>query len=101
MPLFAGALDIMEPPHRPRPAEWVKATIRVSREDSSDFATKDVRLAFDPPAAGLKSVERAAVRMSDWTWQADGIDIPRPGIWTVCVIIATDGAQTIVLDAPT
>ncbi len=84
----------------PGRAGTVKATIRISREDFTDFAAKDVRLALDPPTAGLKAVERATVRMADGTWQADTIALPQPGIWTVRVIIVPKAGQPIMLDAP-
>jgi len=78
----------------------VKATIRVSREDFSDFAAKEVRLALDPPGAGLKTVERSTVRMADGTWQADDIALAKPGVWTARVIVVPDAGAPIVLDAP-
>jgi putative copper resistance protein D len=89
--------DVTINPGRAGPA---KVTIRVFRDDSSDFVAKDVRLALDPPAAGLKSVERATIRMPDGSWQADDIDIPQAGIWTVRVTIAPETGQLVVLDAP-
>ena len=59
-----------------------------------------MRLALDPPAAGAKSVERAAVRMPDGTWTVDGLEIGQPGIWTVRVIVTSEAGKPIVLDAP-
>jgi len=59
-----------------------------------------VRLALDPPTAAGKSIERAAVRRPDGTWQLDRIDIEQAGIWTVRVIIVPASGQPLVLDAP-
>jgi len=78
----------------------VKATIRVLREDFSQFAAKAVQLTLDPPVAGLAAISRIAVHMPDGSWQIDGMDIPQRGIWTVRVTITADGGPPIVLDAP-
>ena len=84
-------------PGRAGPA---KATIRVSREDLTDFAVKEVRLALDPPRAGMASIERTALRKPDGTWQVDRIDIGQPGIWIVRVIVVPASGPPLVLDAP-
>jgi putative copper export protein len=75
-------------------------TIRVSREDSAEFAVREVKLALDPPVAGSKPLERAAVRMADGTWQATDVDIPQPGSWTVRLTITPVVGQPILLGAP-
>ena len=84
----------------PRRAGPAKVTISVLREDFSVFAAKDVRLAIDPPGAGLKTVERSAVRRPDGTWVVDRLEIEQPGIWTVRVIVTSEVGKQIVLDAP-
>jgi putative copper resistance protein D len=78
----------------------VRATIHVLREDFTELAAKAVSLALDPPASGEKSVARATVRKADGTWQADGINIPQSGIWTVRVTVTPESGEPIVLDAP-
>ena len=78
----------------------VNATIRIAREDSSEFAVKQVTLALDPPAASVKSVEHAAMRRPDGTWRVDGLEIRQPGIWTARVIVIPESGPPIVLDAP-
>lgn len=88
--------DVTIAPGRAGP---VAVTIRVSREDSAEFAIKDVRLALDPPTAGQSS-ERAAIRRSDGAWQVDRIDIEQAGIWTVRVIVVPASGPPLVLDAP-
>lgn len=93
----AAMADVTIDPGR---AGTVKATIRVSREDFSDFAAKEVGLALDPPGAGIKTVERATLRMPDGTWQADNIALPKPGVWTARVIVVPETGIPIVLDAP-
>jgi putative copper resistance protein D len=75
------------------------ATVRVLREDFSEFPAKSVELVLDPPAAGPK-IARAAAHLPDGTWQVNALDLPQSGIWTVRVIIPTDGGAPIVLDAP-
>jgi putative copper resistance protein D len=84
----------------PGRAGTVKATIRVSREDFTAFAAKEIRLTLDPPAAGGKSVARAARRMPDGTWTVDRLEIEQPGIWALRVIVTPEAGKAIVLDAP-
>jgi uncharacterized membrane protein len=84
----------------PGRAGLTKVTIRVLREDFADFAIKEVRLALEPPTAGLKTVERAAVHMPDGSWTIDRLEIGRPGIWTVRVIVTPAAGKSIMLDAP-
>lgn len=74
--------------------------IRVLREDSTEFPTNDVRLAFDPPAPGPQPVNRTAARQPDGTWRVNGINIGQPGNWTVRVIVGRKNEKPIVLDAP-
>jgi putative copper resistance protein D len=76
-----------------------KATIRVSREDFSEFPAKSIELTLDPPTAGAK-IARAAAHLPDGTWQVNALDLSQPGVWTVRVIIPTGGSAPIVLDAP-
>jgi len=76
------------------------ATIRVMREDFTEFPARDVRLALDPPGASGNPIERAAVHQSDGRWRAAGIDFSQDGIWTVRVIVTQVTGSVIVLDAP-
>jgi hypothetical protein len=85
------------PPGRAGP---VAVAIRVSREDSANFAVKEARLTLDPPNAAGKSIERAAICRPDRTWQVDRIDIEQAGIWTVRVIVVPASGPPLVLDAP-
>jgi copper resistance protein D len=75
-------------------------TIRVSREDFTTFAAKDVRLVLDPPGAPDKSLELGTTRQPDGTWAVSDVALPQPGIWTVRVTIIAQSGETIVLDAP-
>jgi putative copper resistance protein D len=84
----------------PGRAGTVKVTIRVSREDFSDFAAKEVRLSLDPPGGNQKTVERVALRMPDGTWTTDRLEIGQAGIWTLRVIVTSGAGKPIVLDAP-
>ena len=76
-----------------------KATIRLLREDFSEFPAKSVELGLDPPAAGV-TIARAAAHLPDGTWQVNALELPQPGVWTVRVTIPTEGGAPIVLDAP-
>jgi copper resistance protein D len=84
----------------PGRAGWARITIRVEREDFTEFPVKDVRLALDPPVASLKPLERAAEHMADGTWMVDRLEIAQSGIWTVRVIVVSGAGKSIVLDAP-
>ncbi|HET8972011.1 MAG TPA: copper homeostasis membrane protein CopD [Pseudolabrys sp.] len=75
-------------------------TIRVSREDFTTFAAKDVRVVLDPPAASGDSLDRDAKRQPDGTWTINDITLAPPGIWTIRVIVIAQSGETIVLDAP-
>jgi putative copper resistance protein D len=75
-------------------------TIRVSREDFTTFAAKDVRVVLDPPAASGDSLDRDTKRQPDGTWTINDITLAPPGIWTVRVIVIAQSEETIVLDAP-
>jgi putative copper resistance protein D len=75
-------------------------TIRVSREDFTTFAARDVRVVLDPPAASGDSLDRDAKRQPDGTWTINDITLAPPGIWTIRVIVIAQSGETIVLDAP-
>ena len=75
-------------------------TIRVSREDFTTFAAKDVRFALEPPAASGNSLDRSAKQQPDGTWTVNDIALAQPGIWTIRVVITAQSGETIVLDAP-
>src|SRR5262249_33835805 len=78
-------------------------TIRVSREDFTTFAAKDVRLALDPPPAlgnPADSVSSIARQQPDGTWAVSDVALSQPGIWIVRVIVIAQSGETIVLDAP-
>ena len=85
----------------PGRAGRVRVSIRLSREDSSNFAASGVSLVLTPQAAaGALPISRVATRSTDDTWEVDGLEIGQPGIWTVAVTVRTGSGQPIVLDAP-
>jgi hypothetical protein len=84
----------------PGRAGRVDVTVRVSREDFSQFAAKDVRLTLEPPKPGTQSAEELMTEQADGTWQANGIELSQAGIWTVRVRVTTGRGKSIVLDAP-
>jgi copper resistance protein D len=75
-----------------------KVTVRVSRENFTEFPAKEVRLALDPP--GGKDEEQAALRLPDGTWVIEGLEIRQPGIWTARVVVTSESGKPIMLDAP-
>jgi putative copper resistance protein D len=87
----------------PGRAGRVDVTIRVSREDFTTFAAKDVHLVLDPPAAAgnqLNSFDHNAKQQPNGAWIVTDVALAQPGIWTVRVIVITQLGETIVLDAP-
>ena len=74
--------------------------IRVSREDLSPYAAKDVRLALDPPGGSGQTIERTAVEQPDGTWWVNDVTIPSPGIWMVRVLVQPSQGDAVLLDAP-
>jgi putative copper resistance protein D len=75
-------------------------TIRVSREDFSNYPTKDVRLELDPPTAGLPTVRRTAIEQPDGRWMVNDLTLSPSGIWATRVIVRPPVGDPIVLDAP-
>jgi putative copper resistance protein D len=75
------------------------ALIRILREDFSEFPARSVELTLDPPSGGRRAT-RVAAHLPDGTWQVNGLDLSRSGVWTVRVIVPTEGGTAIVLDAP-
>jgi putative copper resistance protein D len=90
-------VDVTIDPGRPSIAT---ASIRVMREDMSEFPARDVTLALEPPLPGPQPPIRAAVPRPDGTWQVPGIKIGQSGNWTVRVTIDKGSAKPIVLDGP-
>jgi hypothetical protein len=67
----------------------------------SILPAKSIKVVLTPrEPAGAPSITRSATRQPDRTWKAAGLEIRQPGVWTVRVIVATDGGAPIVLDAP-
>ncbi len=89
--------DVSIDPGRPGPAN---ASIRVLREDLSEFPASDLNLTLAPPSADAQLLTRAAARQSDGTWQVNGLNIGQPGNWTVQITIGRQSKLPIVLDAP-
>jgi len=76
------------------------ATIRLSREDSSDYPARDVKLAIESREAGAQLLERTAEQTPDGTWQIENVQIPRAGVWILRLTISAAAGAPVVLDAP-
>ncbi len=76
------------------------ATIRVAREDGSEFAAKDVRLALAPPKATAASIDLPAIRQPDGSWVVQRLELRQAGNWTVRVTVTPESGVPFVLDAP-
>jgi putative copper resistance protein D len=75
------------------------ATIRVLRDDFSEYPAKDVQLGLESSASGSKFL-RSAAHLPDGTWQVNAVDLTQAGVWTVRVTITPEVGAPIVLDAP-
>jgi putative copper resistance protein D len=75
------------------------ATIRILREDFSEFPAKDVQLVLEAPDTGPK-IARSAAHLPDGTWQVNGLNLFHGGIWTVRLTISPQAGPPVVLDAP-
>lgn len=89
--------DVTIDPGRAGPAN---VTIRVLREDLTQYPAQSVQLALDPPTGKPQQVARTAAHMPDGSWQVNAIGLAQGGIWTVRVIITGEHGEPIVLDAP-
>lgn len=85
-----------------RPGQFGKstATIRLWREDSSDYYARGVILGLEPRDGGFPATEWKTVSTPDGTWQAEAIDIPRGGVWILRLTITPSRGTPVVLDAP-
>ena len=75
------------------------ATIRVLREDFSEYPAKDVQLALEASDSGARFLRNAA-HLPDGTWQVNAVDLTHAGVWTVRVTVTPEVGAPIVLDAP-
>ncbi|HEY5305534.1 MAG TPA: copper homeostasis membrane protein CopD [Pseudolabrys sp.] len=75
------------------------ATIRVLRDDFSEYPAKDVQLALEASDSGAKFLRNAA-HLPDGTWQVNAVDLTQAGVWTVRVTVTPQAGAPIVLDAP-
>ena len=63
----------------PGRAGQVNATIRVLREDLTQYPAKAVTLALDPPGSNLHPIARVAAHLPDGSWQVDAIELSQGG----------------------
>jgi putative copper resistance protein D len=83
----------------PGRAGTANATIRILREDFSEFPAKDVQFALEAPNDGSKIV-RSAAHLPDGTWQMNALNLFQSGVWTVRVTISPQAGPLVMLDAP-
>jgi len=89
--------DVTITPGRPGP---VDIRIHLSNEDFTAYAARAVHVEMRPPEADAPRVAFDAKSASDAVWEAGGISIPRPGIWTIVITISPPQGAIAVLDAP-
>jgi putative copper resistance protein D len=92
-----GMADVTILPGR---AGRARATIRLADEDFNPLKAKAVTLSLAPPATKSATLTRAAISDPDDNWDVGGIELPRPGNWTVTVDVTLGGGKHLLLDAP-
>src|SRR5262249_499906 len=81
---------------RPGHAGTSRAFIRLWNEDFAPLPAQRLTLTLTPPAAGSKSMTRAAAPDQDGGWEIDGIELAQPGNWTVGVDAGLDTKRHLV-----
>ena len=94
---LAGMADVAIVPGR---AGVARALIRLWNEDFAPLPAQRLTLTLTPPAAGSKTMMRAAAADQDGGWEVDGIELAQPGNWTVAVDAGLDAKRHLVLEAP-
>lgn len=89
--------DVTVAPGRPGP---VDVRIHLSNEDSTDYDARAVHVELRPPEADVSIVAFDAKPASDAVWEARGIALRRPGIWTLLLTITPRNGAIVVLDGP-
>jgi putative copper export protein len=77
-----------------------RALIRLWDDDFAPLPAQRLILTLTPPAAGSKSMTRAAAADQDGGWEVDGIELAQPGSWTVTVDAGLDAKHHLMLEAP-
>ncbi len=78
----------------------VEITVRVMREEMTDFHARDVQIVFEPPKDSARSTSvHVALRQSEGVWRASAA-LAEGGIWIVRVTITFNAGSAIALDAP-
>ena len=93
----AAMADVTIDPGR---AQRADVRIHLAKEDLTAYTARAVRVELRPPEADIPNIAREANPGPDATWDAGGIAIPCPGIWTVVVTITPPSGAIVVLDGP-
>lgn len=75
-------------------------SIRVSREDFSEFPARAVLVTLTAPGAASGSAREAAATYENGVWRAQSVDLNVSGTWIVHVLVTPIDGPPIVLDAP-
>jgi hypothetical protein len=75
------------------------ATIHLWNDDLETLEAWDVTLTLSAPMAG-KPTTRVASQDSDGVWHLDGIELTKPGNWTVTVRAVLGSGSRLHLEAP-
>ena len=84
----------------PGRAGKVSIRIHLANEDFTNYDARAVHLELRPPEADGAAITREAKQDTEAVWRVVGIDLPRPGIWTVRVTVAPQNGASFVIDGP-
>ncbi len=92
-----GMADVtVEPGH----VGTADVTVRLYDPDENPLEANAVTLTLTSPAPGGKPISRFAALNADGLWQVDGIELTRPGNWTVTVSAVLGSGKHLELAAP-
>ncbi|MDO9411737.1 MAG: CopD family protein [Pseudolabrys sp.] len=76
------------------------ATIRLLREDFSEYPASDVKFSIEPRDGGVPPLELAATQAPDGTWRVENLNISRAGVWILRLTIGATSGAPVTVDAP-
>jgi putative copper resistance protein D len=95
--LVEGMADVTIRPGR---AGRARATIRLWDEDFGPLEARQVSMTLTTPGATANPTTLPALQRRDGAWQVDGIELSKPGNWTVTVDVMLDQTKRLTLTAP-
>ena len=89
--------DITLTPGRPGP---VSITVRLTREDGTPIAAKELSVSLEQPGLGIEPLIRTGAPTEPGIWAISGLVVPTAGTWTITITALVGDFDKIVLDGP-